>query len=45
MSVKVIDVSTHNGGIDFNKGRAADIANVIIRGGFTGYGKAVILFD
>ena len=40
MSVKAIDVSTHNGSIDFKKVKAAGIDNVIIRCGFTGYGKS-----
>ena len=40
MAIKVIDVSTHNGSIDFKKVKAAGIDNVIIRCGFTGYGKS-----
>ncbi len=40
MATQVIDVSTHNGTIDFQKVRAAGIENVIIRCGFTGYGKS-----
>ena len=43
MATQVIDVSTHNGSIDFNKVRAAGIENVIIRCGFTGYGKSQTL--
>ena len=35
-----IDVSRHNGEIDFEKVKAAGIRNVIIRCGFTGYGKS-----
>lgn len=38
MSVKCIDVSTHNGNIDFKKVKAAGVDNVIIRCGYTGYG-------
>lgn len=40
MSTQLIDVSTHNGVIDFQKVKAAGIDNVIIRCGFTGYGKS-----
>ena len=35
-----IDISTHNGVIDFKKVKASGIDNVIIRCGFTGYGKS-----
>lgn len=37
---KCIDVSSHNGNIDFKKVKAAGINNVIIRCGYTGYGKS-----
>ena len=40
MATKAIDVSTHNGVIDFKKVKAAGIDNVIIRCGYTGYGKS-----
>ena len=40
MATQVIDVSTHNGSIDFKKVRAAGVENVIIRCGFTGYGRS-----
>ncbi len=40
MATQVIDVSTHNGTIDFQKVRAAGVENVIIRCGFTGYGRS-----
>lgn len=40
MATQVIDVSTHNGNIDFQKVRAAGVENVIIRCGFTGYGRS-----
>lgn len=40
MATKAIDVSTHNGNIDFNKVKAAGVENVIIRCGFTGYGRS-----
>lgn len=40
MATQVIDVSTHNGNIDFKKVKAAGINNVIIRCGYTGYGKS-----
>ncbi|MBQ6864150.1 MAG: hypothetical protein IJO14_07930 [Clostridia bacterium] len=40
MAEKCIDVSTHNGYIDFKKVKAAGIDNCIIRCGFTGYGSA-----
>lgn len=40
MATQVIDVSTHNGVIDFKKVKASGIDNVIIRCGFTGYGKS-----
>lgn len=40
MATQVIDVSTHNGSIDFKRVRAAGIENVIIRCGFTGYGRS-----
>ena len=36
--VKVIDVSKHNGAIDFNKVKAYGISGVIIR---AGYGKVI----
>ncbi|MBR2415005.1 MAG: hypothetical protein IKB13_10940 [Clostridia bacterium] len=40
MATQVIDVSTHNGAIDFRRVKAAGIENVIIRCGFTGYGSS-----
>ncbi|MBR3953997.1 MAG: hypothetical protein IKJ63_00810 [Clostridia bacterium] len=40
MATQVIDVSTHNGDIDFRRVKAAGIDNVIIRCGFTGYGSS-----
>ena len=40
MATQVIDVSTHNGSIDFKKVRDAGVENVIIRCGFTGYGRS-----
>ncbi len=40
MATQVIDVSTHNGDIDFRRVKAAGIDNVIIRCGFTGYGRS-----
>jgi len=40
MATQVIDVSTHNGDIDFRRVKAAGIENVIIRCGFTGYGRS-----
>lgn len=39
MAELCIDVSTHNGNIDFKKVRAAGIDSCIIRCGFTGYGS------
>ncbi len=43
MAEKCIDVSTHNGYIDFQKVKAAGIDNVIIRCGFTGYASSLPL--
>lgn len=43
MAELCIDVSTHNGNIDFEKVRAAGIDSCIIRCGFTGYGSAQTL--
>ncbi len=40
MAVKAIDVSSYNGNIDFNKVKAAGVEDVIIRCGFTGYGRS-----
>lgn len=40
MATKVIDVSNHNGNVDFKRVKAAGIDNVIIRCGYTGYGKS-----
>ena len=44
MATKVIDVSNHNGAIDFAKVKAAGIENVIIRCGVTGYGAIHTLY-
>lgn len=41
MSEKCIDISRHNGAVDFKKVKAAGINNVILRCGFTGYGSAL----
>lgn len=40
MEKKVIDISKFQGAVDFKKIRAAGIDGVIIRCGYTGYGKA-----
>lgn len=40
MEAKAIDLSVHNNTVDFNRVKAAGINNVILRCGFTGYGKS-----
>ena len=39
MATKVIDISSYQRGVDFNKVKAAGITGVILRAGYTGYGS------
>lgn len=40
MVYKVIDLSNHNGNIDFSKAKSSGVWGVILRAGYTGYGAS-----